>query len=267
MIPGRRKTHRRSAVMIALAILVTACATLTGRGQALKCADLQRLIKETYNFKPSRLSEAEKTTKSAAMDRIWEAVKNNREELLPCLRAELAEASADSFFSFDGSNLLVSLDPSRESKLTLIHASALVDLGDVNLRVWMSQLSRLGVEGFDLSEPADKWLRDPKAAYFLPEHGGYKVTTDNGAMFLYGSMEEAQATPALLKIVLDKEHPGREIALLALMNQATPESLRALKQLNLAEFSGDARSSLQALLTRPELFEPAQNRARAGNSF
>jgi hypothetical protein len=190
------------------------------------------------------------------MDRFWETVKGNREALLPCLRAALADASANNFFSFDGSNLLVSLDPSHESKLTLIHASALVDLGDVDLRVWMSQLVRLGVEGFDLSEPADKWLRDPKAVYFLPEHGGYKVTTDNGAMFLYGSMEEAQATPALLKIVLDKKHPGRETALFALMNQATPESLRALKQLNPAEFSGDARSSLQALLTRPQLFAP-----------
>jgi hypothetical protein len=189
------------------------------------------------------------------MDRVWNSVEARRGELLPCLRAALADPNADGFFGFDGSNLLVSLDPSRESKTTLIHAYALVDLGDVDLRVWVNQLASLGVEGFDVSEPADKWLRYPQAIYFLPEHGAYKVTADNGAMFLYGSMDEALATPALLKIVSEKGHPGREIALSALMNQATPESLQALKQINAAEFSGEARLNLKALLTRPELFQ------------
>ena len=95
-----------------------------------------------------------------------------------------------------------------------------------------------------------------KASYYLPEHGAYKVTPDDGAMFLYGSMDEAQATPALLKIVLDKTHPGREIALWTLMEQSTAEALRDLKQINKTEFSGEAQSSLKALLTRPELFQP-----------
>jgi hypothetical protein len=69
-------------------------------------------------------------------------------------------------------------------------------------------------------------------------------------------MDEALATPALLKIVLDKSHPGRETALWALMNQATPESLQALKGINKDDFSGKAQSSLKALLTGPQLFEP-----------
>jgi hypothetical protein len=239
--------------VIPLLILLAACSI---RSQPAKCDDLQRLIKETYNFKPARLSEAEHTTKSSAMDRVWDLVKQDRAALLPCLRAALADPNADAFFRFDGSNLLTSLDPSRESKVTLIHAYALVDLGDVDLRVWVTRLSRLGVEGFDVSEAADKWLRSPNLFYYLPEHGPYKVTSDNGAMFLYGSMDEAQATPALLKIVLDKSHPGRELALWALMNQATPEALRDLKQLNKTEFSGRAQSSLRALLTRPDLFQP-----------
>ena len=253
MISDRKQDPLQLAGMASLLILLAACSV---RGQAVQCGDLQRLIKETYNFKPARLSEAEQTTKSNAMDRVWDDVKNNRAALLPCLRAALADPNADGFFRFDGSSLLVSLDPSRQSKMILIRAHALVDLDDVDLRVWVKRLASLGVEGFDVSEAADKWLRYPKAVYYLPEHGSYKVTSDDGAMFLYGSMDEAQATPALLKIVLDKSHPGREVALWALMNQATPESLQALKQINKAEFSVKAQSSLKALLTRPQLFEP-----------
>jgi hypothetical protein len=114
----------------------------------------------------------------------------------------------------------------------------------------------MGAEGFDVSDAADKWLRFPNAFYYLPEHGAYKVTVDNGAMFLFGSMDEAQATPALLKIVSDKSHPGREIALWALMSQATPESLQGLRQINPREFSAKAHKSLSALLTSPKLLQP-----------
>jgi len=253
MSRGRKPGPAQLAGIASLLILLIACSV---RSQTVQCGELQRLVKETYNFKPAKLSEAEQTVKSNGLDRVWNLVKANRSELLPCLRAALADPNADGFFHFDGSNLLVSLDPSRDSKTILIHSYALVDLNDVDLRVWVTQLASLGVEGFDVSEPADKWLRYPGARYYLPEHGAYEVTADNGAMFLYGSMDEAQATPALMKIVSDKSHPGREIGLWALMNQATPESLQALKQINAAEFSRKAQSSLKALLTRPQLFQP-----------
>lgn len=238
-----------------LALFSLLVVTISTPGQTNQCGAFQRLIKETYNFKPAGLKEAERTAKSNAMDRVWEAVKMDRDALLPCLRAAIADQNADRFFLFDGSELLLSLDPSPESKLSLIRSYALVDLGDVDLRMWVGRLALLGAEGFDVSDAADKWLRFPNAFYYLPEHGAYKVTVDNGALFLYGSMDEARATPALVKIVSDKSHPGREIALWALMSQATPESLQALKQINAREFSGKAQKSLNALLTRPQLLQ------------
>jgi len=239
-----------------MASLVILLAVGCVQAQVDPCSDLRRLITETYTFKPSELSVAQQTTKSEAMDRVWDTVRARSSELLACLRAAMTDPNADNFFRFDGSNLLVSLDQSRESKLTLIHSYALVDLKEVNLRDWITNLSRLGVEGLDVSEPADKWLRYPKASYYLPEHGGYKVTKGDGALFLYGSMDEAQATPALLKILLDPNHPAREIALQVLMSQATPESVRALKSVDGAELSREMGSGLKAFLTKPQLFKP-----------
>jgi hypothetical protein len=244
---------------LTLGLSVAIALSGTTQGQVNECAGLQRLINETYNFKPSKLNEAEQTAKSNAMDRVWEAVKTERTKLLPCLRAALADPQADPFFLFDGSSLLLSLDPSEESKRTLIRSYALVDLADVDLSIWVGRLALLGAEGFDISQAADKWLRFPDATYYLPQHGAYKVTVDNGAMFLFGSMDEAQATPVLLKIVADKNHPGREIALWALMSQATPEALQALKQIDSRPFSQKAQQSLNALLKGPHLLEPRKN--------
>src|SRR5256885_17090340 len=69
------------------------------------CTALQETIKSTYNFRPSLLAnEKERNQKSADMDKLWEAVKVNKNELLPCLRLALDDPKADAWFRFDGSN-------------------------------------------------------------------------------------------------------------------------------------------------------------------
>lgn len=230
---------------------LSACAAQT------PCEEFSRSLKATYNFKPSLLkSDAERSEKSAAMDRFWEAVKAKQKEMLPCLRAALEDPKTDQWFGFDGSTLLVSLDPSPESKATLIRRYASVDLGDVDLSVWVSTLAHLGAEGFDVTEPAARWLAYPHAEYFLPQHGAYHVTKPEGALYLYGSMDEAQATPALLKIANEPSNPSRELALEFLSMQATPESLRALKGFDASGLSPKSRTALRELSEKPEVFEP-----------
>jgi hypothetical protein len=254
-------------VRLTFAVSIVLVFSTATPGQENQCTRLQQMLSETYNFRPAKLNEAEQAAKSSAMDHVWEAVKSDPTSLLPCLRAALAAPKADPFFLFDGSNLLLSLDPSENSKVTVIRSYALVDLADVDLRVWVGRLALLGAEGFDISGAAERWLRFPNAFYYLPQHGAYKVTAENGAMFLFGSMDEAQATPVLQKIVADKNHPGREIALWALMNQATPEALRALKDIDSRQFSQKAQSSLNALLKGPRLLEPRKNPKNSREEF
>jgi len=227
------------------------------------CASFQQTVKSTYNFKPSRLPESERNSKSAAMDRFWDMVKADPKRLLPCLRAALQDANADKWFRFDASSLLIELDPAPASKAIQVSSYTDVDLEDVDLRIWVTVLSTRGFEGLDVSEPGNRWLGYRQAKYFIPEHGGYEVGAFLGALFIFGSMDESQATPALIKILSQPDHPGREQALLILMSQATPESLRALKQVDAGAFSGKTRSILQELLNGPDLLKP---RAEPKNS-
>jgi hypothetical protein len=221
------------------------------------CREFSQRIRTTYNFRPALLkNQAESEMKSAAMDKIWESTKANPRELVPCLRQALEDPSADAWFRFDGSNLLVSLDPSDASKKLQIKSFAANNLDDVDLRVWVRTLTRLGLEGFDVSEPGERWLAYPKARYFLPEHGAYEVKMLQGALFIFGSMDEAVAVPALLRIVNQSNHPGREAALAVLLNANTPESRRSLKQLDVSSFSSTAGKIIRAELDHPDLFEP-----------
>lgn len=242
---------------ILAALILTAAFHTLGCGQAkTSCDDFQRMVKATYNFKPSALSEAEQTIKSAAMDRFWNSVKANSTELLPCLRKSLEDQNANQWFRFDGSNLLLSIDPSEVSKTLVVRNYAAADLDDVDLRVWVTTLAGLGLEGFDTSEAGARWLSYQKGRYFLPEHGAYEVKTFEAALYIYGSMDEAQATPALLKIVNQPAHPGREYALALLTSQATSESFRALRALDAASFAPKLQAGLRNALNKPKLIEP-----------
>jgi hypothetical protein len=236
------------------------------------CADLNQTIKATYDFRPALLANnAERDNKSAAMDKVWNSVKANSSELLPCLRQALEDPQANAWFRFDGSNLLVSLDPSDASKRLQIKSYVASNLDDVDLRLWVTTLARRGVEDFDVSAAGEHWLSYPKAQYFLPEHGAFEVKTFEGALIIFGSMDEAQAVPALIRIVNQVGHPGRELALAILVNENTPESRRTLRELDLLSFSPKARNVIRAELDHPKLFElrskPKTSRREFLNAF
>jgi hypothetical protein len=221
------------------------------------CEALDALIASTYDFRPSQLTREQLSAKSAAMDGVWDMVKADPQTLLPCLRAALQAPGADVMFRFDCSTLLVELDPSTESKALQVAYYTGVALEDVDPRSWISVLSQRAFEGHDVSRAAFKWLAWPEASYSIPAHGLHEYGPMEGALFLFGSMDEAQATPALLKLIAEPEHPGRDAAVRILVNQATPEALSALAGIDLDGLSFSARTSIATLRSKPLLLSPA----------
>lgn len=223
---------------------------------AQDCAEFNRLVSETYNFKPSKLTAAQRDVKSAAMDVVWEKVKANQKDLLRCLREALNAPSSDAFFKFDGSNLLIMYDQSAEAKKTLIKSYAEVDFADIAPEYWMPYIAALGYEGFDTSAAGQNWLRAAKPEYTLPQHANLQVTKEIGALVIFGTMDESIATPALAKLASNVNDPIRETAVWILMQQATPESIVELKKLS--GLSPSTRLKVTEFLTKPKLVTPRE---------
>lgn len=201
------------------------------------CATFKALVKKTYNFDAARLSDRQKMAKEKVLNQFWKVVKSQKKQYLPCLRAEVQNRNANKFFRYDGVNLLNSLDPSADSKKLMIEVYLATDLDIVGPERWLVTLARLGYEGFDISRAASRWLSDPKAHYTQGMHGDFNVSDFVGALFLFGSMSEATATPALVKIVSNPRHPKREAALSILMDQATPAAFKAINALDAGTFT------------------------------
>ena len=221
------------------------------------CSGFDALVETTYAFRPSLLEGSARSTKSAQMDAVWQMVQKDPSSLVPCLKTALNRKSADSWFLFDGSQLLVSVDGgSRESKQVLLDAMLKVSLEDVDLRTWVQIAASLGVDDFDTSALGRRWLAYPNAKYYLPEHGAYEVDRGNGTMFIFGALAERYATPALAELCRTSPGETREIATWLLMSQATPEALQALKDMDPSGLSNQVLASRNALLKSPSLLVP-----------
>jgi hypothetical protein len=221
-----------------------------------QCGSFQQTIRNTYNFKPALLSDAQRTAKSEKLDGFWASVRQSRATLLPCLRQALENDKSGGFFVIDGSMLLVDADPSRASKALQVRKFIEADLDGTDLEYWVHTMARRGVEGFDTSEAGAKWLSYPKAKYTLSRHGDVPVGSFIGAVFIFGSMDEELATPVLLRIANQVGHPNRQDALVILMSQATPASFRALKEVNTAGLSADERQAIRETVDNPKLLQP-----------
>jgi hypothetical protein len=237
-----------------LAFVNAFAAVLYAQNEA-DCVTVNELIQATYNFKPSRLTDADRASKSSAMDRFWNTLQENPQQSVPCLKKALAQPNADRWFRFDGSTLLVEMDPSTESKAIQVRGYTEADLEDIDLRTWVSLLARRAVEGFDVSGAVRRWLEYPAARYSVPEHGGFTVNAVVGAVILFGSMSESQATPALVGM-LAQQGPLRELAVQMLTMQATPESLSALKGIDSDTVTAQTRERINEIVKGSNLLQP-----------
>ncbi len=187
------------------------------------------------------------------MDSVWSMVRANPTELVPCVKAALEERRTDTFFQFDGSMLLISVDSSPDAKRLQVAALEHTDPRDVQAADWVNAVASRALDGFDTRRIAAKWfdLPDSLARYFLPEHGAAQISKSDAALILYGALPESLATPALSELVTRLTGSEREVALALLMAQETPEARRAVAAAAPSVISPGAQLAIAAYLKGP----------------
>ncbi len=261
-----RRLRRRPIRRIWLAAMMALPFSAVVHAEDARAMAIRDLIASTYGFKPSRLDASEQAVRAKKMDAFWNAVKGDPGVALPVLREALAAPAADPYFVFDGCNLLLTLDASPAAKKFQISCYARTDLQEIDLRSWVMTLARLATEGYDTSAAAESWLKDPGNRYVVPEHA-FEADFQAGALFLYGSMDEAFATPALARIVGDAKHPGRLAAFQVLLSQATPMAIGIIRALAPATLPEKAREALAGMFTSPPILVPRDPPRMARKEF
>lgn len=210
------------SVLLGCLWLATASAA---HSQSTQCADLDRDRAHTYGFSPTKLSAAERKAKSDAMDNFWKNVESAGPTGIGCLQAMLRDNPSDTFFSFDGASLLMSLDRSKDSLQLIAKSLEHTDLAEVQPASYVRTLLVLSQSGIDVGVLADKYMRYPKVDDYIPEHA-MKLDRTDGAIILYGSMDPNIAEKDLERLANETVGVARSAALVALAMNATEPSFR-----------------------------------------
>lgn len=219
-------------------------------GSGDPCAELAQLVQATYDFVPAQIPDAQRKPKFAQMDEVWKLVKSDKETYAPCLRKLLEAPDAQAWFRCDGSALLAEAEPSQASRVLEARLWSETSIDIVDLEPWTWTLARLGTQGLDVTRGGESWLRARDKHFYVAKHA-LTVGPEAAAVIVFGSMEESLATPVLARIAADPAHPGRSDALSVLGLQATPESLAALRKLDLSRFDKAVSAGVRDMLRRP----------------
>jgi len=221
MLPALEPRH--SALILMYLLLFP----IAGVAQRPGCAELQALKKETYGFRPSKLTPSQQSAKEKQIDRFRKVVDGQGKRGIACLQQMLKAEASDSFFLFDGARLLFHLDDSQPSLVIVSEAAARSDLGEIDAASYVELALELAQHGVDTRALAEKYMQYPDVDSYIAEHS-LPLDRASGATFLYGSMTPERADEALVLLLSEKAADIRGAAALQLALNMTSDSYRAL---------------------------------------
>ena len=234
----------RRAYCLVIALLFVSVAI----SHAATCAPIQSAKNNTYGFRPSRLNDSERKTKSAAMDRFWDLAKSSGPEGIECLKQLLLAEKDDKYFLFDAASLLASLDSSGGSDTAILRGLSRTDLQDVQVDAFIALALQLSHRNVDIGPAARNYLHAQNVTVYLARHGGYKLGRVEGSILLYGSMEPASVDKYLSQEVRSADAETRDTAAIVWSMNLTGESFRGLAALGkMKDFSEGARQATQGV--------------------
>lgn len=217
--------------------------------QAPACADLRAQKEKVYGFHLTQLNETQIDAKSKEIDAYWKQLQSAGPEGLSCLKEMLAAEKTDHIFQFDAASFLFQLDKSPDS-LNLVKDSIVqTDFQETDPANYLSLALDLGQRGVNIQSLAARLLLFPNAIIHISEHS-LDLDSDTAALFLYGNMDSAKASKALVAQLQAQEPFVRAAAAHLLAEEMTEDSFRTLSTWGgLAEIKEDyRRNDIQSVM-------------------
>ena len=214
------------------------------------CALLREAKESTYGFSPASLSKLEKTAKLQALDRFWKLAKPDPKLSAGCLRLMLEKERNDAFFSFDGSQLLYSLDRSAPSAQVIAEALARVELNDIDSYDYVALAIEVSKAGADISAAAMNFARARNVEDYAAG-AGLRMNREQGIVALFGRLPADVAVAKGKALYQSGDTVASAYGLLVLALALTPEALAMVRGAgDIGALPAAIRRQISTLLSR-----------------
>lgn len=184
------------------------------------CDSLILLKKKVYGFKPSELTDTLKSLKNIDLNLFWRTAKNNPKEASPCLKTLIENETADSYFCFDASSLLIRLDSTDTYLPTIIKGLKKCELNDLQLSPYLEICFYLNYKKQDVTELATKLISVPDAKVFLSNHF-ITLSAIDASIFLFNNIPIENAENCLVSAIENGNPTAKHNAAVLLNLMAT----------------------------------------------
>lgn len=233
-------------------LLVTLHGGPAGAAKESVCAQLQKEKSDIYGFHPAQITQKERETKSAQMDRFWKSVKSQGPQGIDCLKQLIVAEQQDGYFVFDAASLLLSLDTSTTSLEVASLGIAKADLKDLDSSSYIRTTLFLFHRGMDITPLVEHYLMAPEVKGFVPQHA-MTLDRETGAIFMYGSLPSSSADESLIRMLNSKESATKHAAVALLSLSLTEDSFKAIKAVDRTSLPESIRKSVDGSLKRQRI--------------
>jgi hypothetical protein len=204
-----------------------------------------------YSFDPHKLTKDEMQTKSAELDKFWDAAKKEPEKTLPLLRAELKDIQNPPFFAYDGSKLLLSLSENPADQQLALKCLPRADLKGVQGTDYLTTVHRLAAKGYDSTQAALRILDYPDFSAFIAQHS-LKLEQHGSLIYMLAPMEESRYLgPLMARLDTESDLKSQKSILMALWYAATPEAKARMERFSTDQSKpAESRNYAKELLGR-----------------
>ena len=214
------------------------------------CGRLIEAKENAYGFSPASLSRLEKTAKIPGLDRFWNLAKSDARQSATCLQAMLQEERKDSFFLFDASELLFSLDRSAQSAQIVAEALSSVDLADVKPYDYVGLAIEVSKAGADISPAAMHFARSRNVDDYT-QAAGVRMNREQGVVALFGRLPTPVSVAGGRALYQSGDAQAAPYGLLVLALALAPDALATvLRAGDTSAFPDTVRREISALLSR-----------------
>jgi hypothetical protein len=214
------------------------------------CAVLREAKESTYGFSPSSLSTLEKTAKIIGLDRFWKLAKADPKQSSGCLLAMLEKERTDSFFLFDGSQLLFTLDKSTQAAEAIAGALAKVDLNDVKPYDYAALAIDVSKAGARISSAAMNFVSARHVDEYEPGNG-VLMNRERGVAALFGRLPVEEAVVKGKALYESGDSATAPYGLLILALALTPDAMAIVNQAgDISGLPAPIRRQISSLISR-----------------
>jgi hypothetical protein len=206
--------------------------SLYGQGafaQSQGAQDFHAKVIAAYSFQPHTLKGDELSAKSAQLDAFWSYAKANPNQVLPLLRAELADQSNPGFFFYDGAKLLLSLSKDKADHALALASLPKADLQDIQSTDYLTTIHWFASNGFDTREAAFRILAYPEFKADIPKHA-ITLGQDYSLICMLFPIQDIPFEQDLVhRLDTERDLRSQKSLLLALWYTVTPAGMAAIK--------------------------------------